>query len=123
MRRTENSLAAELMAAESKVSSYGDTVHYVESPPIFSSCEGSFLYDLDGQPYLDLQMSYSAANLGYRNPRVNAALHHQIETLPQLSSQFLHKARIELGMRIAESMERAFGFMAECSSALAEHRR
>jgi 4-aminobutyrate aminotransferase / (S)-3-amino-2-methylpropionate transaminase / 5-aminovalerate transaminase len=99
----------DLLSTESVASSYGDTVHYAARPPIFSRCEGSFLFDLKGQPYLDLQMSYSAVNLGYGNKRINAAVTRQLETLPQLSSQFLHEGRIELASKITESVKRAFG--------------
>ena len=64
----------ELLDLESRVCSYGDTVHYAEKPKIFERCEGSYLYDLHGTRYLDLQMWYSAVNLGYANPRISAAL-------------------------------------------------
>ena len=47
-------------------------------------------------PILDLQMWYSAVNLGYANQRVNEALKRQIDTLPQLACQYLHKEKIEL---------------------------
>ena len=40
----------ELMDLESKYCSYGDTVHYMESPKIFERCEGSFLYADRGTP-------------------------------------------------------------------------
>src|ERR1035438_2025002 len=69
----------DLLAVESKVCSYGDTVHYAERPNFFETCEGSFLYDGHKQPFLDLQMWYSAVNLGYANKRVNDALKKQID--------------------------------------------
>jgi 4-aminobutyrate aminotransferase/(S)-3-amino-2-methylpropionate transaminase len=56
-----------LLEVESRVCSYGDTVHYAEKPKIFERCDGSYLYDLHGTRYLDLQMWYSAVNLGYAN--------------------------------------------------------
>ncbi len=98
-----------LLALESRVCSYGDTVHYAEHPRIFARCQGSFLYDLQQRPYLDLQMWYSAVNLGYANPRVNQALHAQLDRLPQLACQYLHREKIELAARIAESVERRLG--------------
>ena len=64
-----------LLECEARVCSYGDTVHYAERPKIFERCEGSYLFDLHGTRYLDLQMWYSAVNLGYANPKVSAALH------------------------------------------------
>ena len=34
-----------LLEIESKVCSYGDTVHYAENPKYFTRCSGSYLYD------------------------------------------------------------------------------
>jgi len=47
---------AELLALEKKYCSFGDTVHYLDPPKVFVNCEGSYLYDERGTPYLDLQM-------------------------------------------------------------------
>jgi len=84
-------------------------VHYAETPKIFTECEGSFLYDDEGTQYLDLQMWYSAASLGYRNQRVHDVLKRQLDTLPQLASQYLHSERIELATEIAKKTQTAFG--------------
>ena len=82
-----------LLDKEAKYCSYGDTVHYIEPPRIFSRCEGSYVWDTEDQAYLDLQMWYSAVNFGYANPRLNNALKQQIDTLPQIASQYCTKAR------------------------------
>ena len=70
---------------------------------------GSYLYDAEGTPFLDLQMWYSAVNFGYSNPRLNAVLKHQIDTLPQVASQYLHPTKIELAKVIAQDAEKKFG--------------
>jgi 4-aminobutyrate aminotransferase/(S)-3-amino-2-methylpropionate transaminase len=100
---------AQLLADEARYCSHGDTVHYNDPPKIFTSCEGSFLGDATGRQYLDLQMWYSAVNFGYANPRLNGALKRQIDTLPQLASQYLHETKIELAKRIAQRCEATFG--------------
>src|SRR5689334_11105536 len=100
---------AQLLADEARYCSHGDTVHYNDPPKIFTTCEGSFLGDAVGRQYLDLQMWYSAVNFGYANPRLNAALKRQIDTLPQLASQYLHETKIELAKRIAQRCEATFG--------------
>lgn len=99
---------AKLLEIEKKVCSYGDTVHYVEKPKIFQRCEGSYLYDNNDIPYLDLQMWHSVVNLGYANKRVNNAVKNQIDKLPQVPSQFLHYEKIKLAQTIAESIENRF---------------
>ena len=98
-----------LRALEAQYCSYGDTVHYLPDPKFFAGCEGSFMYDARGREYLDLQMWYSAVNFGYRNPRLNAVAHRQLDTLPQVASQYLHREKVELAAMIAQDAERKFG--------------
>lgn len=108
--QTEQDLTEqELLALEAQYCSHGDTVHYLNPPKIFSRCEGSYMYDESGQAFLDLQMWYSVVNFGYANPRLNEALKRQIDKLPQVAGQYLHKERIELAAAIAQNVERTFG--------------
>lgn len=100
---------AELLQLERKYCSFGDTVHYLEPPKSFERSEGSYLYDREGTPYLDLQMWYSAVNFGYGNPRLNAALVQQLNKLPQLACQYLHTEKIELAAAIARLNASKFG--------------
>lgn len=100
---------AQLLTDEAKYCSFGDTVHYVNPPKVFAGCEGSYMYDLEGTPYLDLQMWYSAVNFGYANPRLDNVLKQQIDILPQVASQYLHPTKIELAKTIAEDMKKKFG--------------
>src|SRR5215467_7249932 len=100
---------AELLELERKYCSFGDTVHYLEPPKVFANCEGSYLYDEERTPYLDLQMWYSAASFGYKNRRLNDALKRQVDHLPQLACQYLHAEKVEVAARIAQYCERRFG--------------
>ncbi|MCL1860384.1 MAG: aminotransferase class III-fold pyridoxal phosphate-dependent enzyme, partial [Proteobacteria bacterium] len=99
---------AALLADEARYCSFGDTVHYSD-PKIFTRCEGSYLYDGEGTPFLDLQMWYSAVNFGYANPRLDAVLKRQIDTLPQVASQYLHPTKIELAKMIAQDAKKKWG--------------
>lgn len=105
MMRTEG----DLLAAEATYCSFGDTVHYCEPPKLFVGCDGSYLYDDQHVPYLDLQMWYSAVNFGYGNRRLNEALKRQLDELPQLASQYLHRSKIELAQTIAQQAHARFG--------------
>lgn len=98
-----------LLELESRYCSWGDTVHYAKELTFFTEANGSFLYDRNGTEYLDLQMWYSAANFGYRNPRLNAVLKKQIDTLPQLASQYLHEERVLLAAKLSQRIERTLG--------------
>ena len=100
---------AELRVDEARVCSRGDTVHYDPQPKFFTRCEGSYVFDRNDTPYLDLQMWYSAVNFGYANPRINGAVKRQLDTLPQIASQFLHDEKIELSVRLADSIQERFG--------------
>ena len=100
---------AALRELEAQYCSYGDTVHYLPEPKFFDGCEGSFMYDAQGRQFLDLQMWYSAVNFGYRNPRLNAVAHRQLDTLPQVASQYLHREKVELAAMIAQDAEKKFG--------------
>jgi len=100
---------AELLALEAAYCSHGDTVHYTDPPKIFERADGVFLYDAEGKEYLDLQMWYSAVNFGYRNERLNAAVRRQLDRLPQVASQYLHREKIELAAIIARDAEQKFG--------------
>lgn len=113
-RLTDNLNEKELLALEAQYCSHGDTVHYNDPPKIFTRCEGSFMYDEAGQAFLDLQMWYSAVNFGYANPRLNKALKEQIDTLPQVASEYLHKDKILLAAAIARNIERKFGMKGRC---------
>jgi len=101
-----SSLSTEqLLEMDSQYCSYGDTVHYANPPKIFKGCDGSYLFDENDIPYLDLQMWYSAVNFGYKNQRLNDALKRQIDTLPQLACQYLHAEKVELAAALCKIME------------------
>ena len=54
-------------------------------------------------------MWYSAVNFGYRNARLNDAVRRQLDRLPQVASQYLHREKIELAAMIASDAEQKFG--------------
>jgi 4-aminobutyrate aminotransferase-like enzyme len=53
----------ELLELERKYCSWGDTVHYLDPPKTFARSEGSYLFDREGTPYLDLQMSRTGTDV------------------------------------------------------------
>jgi len=105
----ENLTENELLELEAQYCSYGDTVHYLKEPKIFEKCEGSWLFDTEGKPYLDMQMWYSAVNFGYKNKEIEEAHNKQMAKLPQVASQYLHKEKIILAASIAKETEKRFG--------------
>ncbi len=97
---------SELLKLEEKYCSWGDTVHYSKEPKIFDRANGCYLYDDSGIEYVDLQMWYSAANFGYGNKRLNSVLKNQIDKLPQLACQYLHREKIELAGKLCQINEK-----------------
>lgn len=98
-----------ILEKDAQYCSFGDTVHYANPPKIFSNCQGSYLYDEKGTAYLDLQMWYSAVNFGYKNQRLSNALKQQLDNLPQLACQYLHKEKVELAEAICTNIEQRTG--------------
>jgi 4-aminobutyrate aminotransferase-like enzyme len=98
----------EILRLEAKYCSHGDTVHYLPRPKIFRRAEGSYLFDSDGIPYLDLQMWYSACNFGYKNERINNAIKDQMDKLGQLASQFLSEEKVLLAKKLCEAIDQRF---------------
>jgi len=105
----EQTAIDDLLEKEKLYCSFGDTVHYADPPKLFTSCEGSYLFDERDTPYLDLQMWYSAVNFGYKNPRIMGALQRQMDTLPQLACQYLHKEKVELAEALCTLTEQRTG--------------
>jgi len=99
----------EILEKNDKYCSHGDTVNYADPPKVFENCDGSFLFDEKGIPYRDWQMWYSAVNFGYKNKRIADVLKKQIDTLPQLASQYLHREKVELAEIICKYMEEKYG--------------
>lgn len=99
----------ELINIDSQYCSFGDTVHYVDPPKVFRSCEGSFVYDEQDTAFLDLQMWHSACNFGYKNERINKAVIDQINTLPQLGAQFINESKVLLSEKISKLNIQKFG--------------
>ena len=54
-------------------------------------------------------MWYSAVNFGYKNKRLEQKMIEQLQSLPQVASQYLHPTKIELAKFIAQDAEKKWG--------------
>lgn len=64
--------------------------------------QGVWLHDFDGRRYLDAVSSWWVNLFGHANPRINAALREQLETLDHVMlAGFTHQPVIELSERLA----------------------
>ena len=67
-----------------------------------ASGSGAWLYDFDGKRYLDGISSWWTNLFGHANPRINAALKDQLETLEHVMlAGFTHQPVVELSERLS----------------------
>ena len=72
--------------------------------------EGAWLVDFDGRRYLDGISSWWTNLFGHANPRINAALREQLETLEHVMlAGFTHQPVVELSERLAALTGHALG--------------
>lgn len=98
-----------ILELEKKYCSQGDTSGRHNPKKVFTDCNGSFLYDDNFVPYLDMQMYNSASNFGYKNSIFHNAMIHQMNTLPTLASEFISVEKVKLATSICTYMEKKYG--------------
>lgn len=75
--------------------------NYHPLPVVLSRGEGVWVWDVEGNRYLDMLSAYSALSHGHRHPRVMAALKEQADRIT-LTSRAFHNDRLgELYQRIS----------------------
>ena len=79
---------------------------YDPLPVALCKGEGVYLWDVEGQRYLDFLGSYSAVNQGHRHPRIVRAMQEQLDRLTLTSRAFYNDALGEF----AEYATSLFGY-------------
>ncbi len=69
---------------------------------ILSKGEGCYLYDIDGNEYLDFASGIAVCNLGHCHPKVTKAIQEQAATLCHVSNLFYNEKQPELAKVISE---------------------
>lgn len=67
--------------------------NYHPLPVVIDRAEGVWVYDPEGNRYLDMLSSYSALNQGHRHPRIISALKNQADKVT-LTSRAFHNSEI-----------------------------
>ena len=85
--------------------------HHEQVPLIaVARAKGPWLYDHEGKRYLDAISSWWVNLFGHANPRINAALKHQLDTLEHaMLAGFTHEPVIELSEQLAALTGHALG--------------
>ena len=83
------SKAQEFISRENKVSAH----NYYPLPVIIERGEGGWVWDVNGDKYLDMLSAYSALNQGHCHPKIIEAAKNQMEALT-LTSRAFHNDQI-----------------------------
>ncbi len=62
--------------------------NYHPLPIVITEAEGVWVYDLEGNKYLDMLSAYSAVNQGHRHPKIIEALKTQADRVTLTSRAF-----------------------------------
>lgn len=83
---------------------------YNRFPVVFERGEGLYLYDTDGNKYLDFYAGIAVNALGYGDLEYTKALKEQAETLLHVSNYFYNPPSIKAGEKLlaASQMEKVF---------------
>ncbi|MCI8661501.1 MAG: aspartate aminotransferase family protein [Lachnospiraceae bacterium] len=83
---------------------------YNRFPVVFDHGQGVYLYDTDGQEYLDFGAGIAVMGLGYGCRELNDAMKHQIDKLCHISNLFYNEPAIEAGEKLLKvsDMEKVF---------------
>ena len=83
---------------------------YNRFPVVFDHGEGVYLYDTEGQEYLDFGAGIAVMGLGYNDTEFNGALKAQVDKLLHTSNLFYNEPAVDAGEKLlkASDMDRVF---------------
>ena len=83
---------------------------YERNPVLFERGEGVYLFDANGERYLDLLSGIGVNALGYGHPAIEEAIARQSRVLIHTSNLYFHQGQAELALRLTEKtgMDRVF---------------
>lgn len=75
--------------------------HYYKTPLVVTRAKNQFVWDADGNQYLDFFGGIVTVSVGHCNDEVNRKVHEQNETLQHVSTVFANEPQAALAKRIA----------------------
>jgi 4-aminobutyrate aminotransferase-like enzyme len=75
--------------------------HYYKDPLVISHAKDQYVWDADGNQYLDFFGGIVTVSVGHCNEAVNAKLHKQMDTLQHVSTVFATEPQAALAKKIA----------------------
>ena len=75
--------------------------HYYKEPLVVSRARDQYVWDADGNQYLDFFGGIVTVSVGHCNQQVNAKVHKQLDTLQHVSTVFANEPQAALAKKIA----------------------
>jgi 4-aminobutyrate aminotransferase-like enzyme len=75
--------------------------HYFKEPLVVSHAKNQYVWDADGNQYLDFFGGIVTVSVGHCNDEVNAKVHKQLDTLQHVSTVFANEPQATLAKKIA----------------------
>src|SRR3979409_1341704 len=75
--------------------------HYYKEPLVISHAKDQYVWDADGNQYLDFFGGIVTVSVGHCNDQVNAKIHQQIDRLQHVSTVFANEPQAALAKKLA----------------------
>ena len=75
--------------------------HYYKEPLVIARAKNQYVWDADGNQYLDFFGGIVTVSVGHCNDQVNAKVHQQLDTLQHVSTVFANEPQAALAKKIA----------------------
>src|ERR1700744_2121963 len=76
--------------------------HYYKEPLVVTKAKDQYVWDIDGNQYLDFFGGIVTVSVGHCNETVNKKVHEQIDTRQHVSTVFANEPQAALAKRISE---------------------
>ena len=76
--------------------------HYFKEPLVMSHAKDQYVWDIDGNQYLDFFGGIVTVSVGHCNEQVNAKVHAQMDKLQHVSTVFANEPQVALAKRLAQ---------------------
>jgi 4-aminobutyrate aminotransferase len=76
--------------------------NYFKEPLVVSHAKDQYVWDIDGNQYLDFFGGIVTIGVGHCNERVNAAVHAQLDRLQHVSTVFANEPQVALAQKLAQ---------------------
>ncbi len=90
----------ELILAQQK-HIFPSVFHYFKEPLVLTKAKDQYVWDIDGNQYLDFFGGIVTISVGHCNDEVNKKVKEQIDTLEHVSTAYITAPQVELAQKIA----------------------